>query len=198
MSLPKLPDEERITEKTILRDFDFSAERMNECHQFLWMHYTPNQFFRFFTIRELIRELQAELGVEPANTVVQLHHMVDGHREIYTMIRRDEMYVNVGLQDNWATGHVVDKAKLARFKDLDSAVNTLHRYRMKAQAKGNVPIELGLRSLMKFFLNLPGNPSIWLLPDSSKLLAASVIWKDDHDRDSVTLTLFDPVHPSFQ
>lgn len=198
MSLPKLPDEEKITEKTILKDFDFTAERMNECHVALWRYYAPDQFFRFFAIRELIRELQQELGVEPRHTTVQLHRMVDGHREIYTLIRRDQMYVNIGMQDNWAAGHELDKAKLGRFKDLESAVQILHRYRMKAQAKGNVPIELGLRSLMKFFLNLPGNPTVWLVPDSSKLLAASVIWKDDNYRDSVTLTVFDPVHPSFQ
>jgi hypothetical protein len=198
VNLPQLPDEDKITEKHILKSFDFSAEMMNECHQKLWWRYRPDQFFRFFAVRELIRDLQSDLGVEPQHTTVQLHEMVDGQREIYTLIHRNAMYVNVGLQDNWAMGHEVDKNKLEKFKSLEVALKTLHRYRMKAQEKGNLPIELGLRSLMKFFLNLPGNPSIWLLPDSSKLLAASVIWKETDDRDSVTLTIFDPVHPSFQ
>lgn len=194
----RLPDEDRIIEKTVLKGFDFSYEIMHLCHAKLWYRYPENQYFRFDKIHDLLRELQTDLHAPAQDTTVYLHQMDDGHREIYTMLLLGEMYVTVALQDNYAPRIFSNEVALNRFYDLDRGVGILQHYQHRAAKRGYYPAALGLRCMVKFLMNLPGDPSVWVMPDTNKTLSIAVIWKDQEDnRDALIITIVDPVNPSF-
>lgn len=190
----KPPDEDRLIEKTVLKPFDFGPEVMNECHRKMWYLYPEDRYFRFLFIRGLLRELQVDLGASAAETTVQLHRSETGNREIFAFVQERLLYAAIMLDDNCDHVEALRGEAGKRYVDIDRAMKLLGWYRDKARGKGWLETAKGLRAMMKFIMNLPGNPSVFAVPSTNKTLAIQVIWKERDDQEAVTITITDPEH----
>ena len=190
----KLPNEDRLIEKTVLKPFDFGREVMNECQRKMWRLYPDDRYFRFLFIRDLLLKVQKDLDTSPAETTVQLRRAENGNREIYVFVRERIFHVAVMLEDNCANMQALKGASGTRYADVDRAVKLLGWYRNKAYEKGWLEAACGLRALMKFIMNLSGEPSVFAVPSTNKTMAIQVIWKERKDREAITITVTDPEH----
>ena len=193
----EFPGEDWLIEKTVLKPFDFGVEVMNECHRTMWYLYPEDRYFRFLAIRDLLKQMQVDLGVTAQETTVQLRRSKNGNREIYAFVQEHTLYTAIMLDDHSGVAEKSRGASGKRYVDIDRAMKLLGWYRDKAYGKGWLEIAKGLRVVMKFIMNLPGNPSVFAVPSTNKTLAIQVIWKERDDQEAVTITITDPEHFAF-
>lgn len=175
-----------------IRNFSFSEDQKVFCHQRLWYKYPEDQYFRLLKIRTGIEELWEEIEAAffPPTAVLSL--MPDFNQEIY-VLASPVITIAIMIQDH-ARSDMAGRMILNRLTSMDDAIRKIHWYRRRAREKGNVVMDHGLRSLMKFLMNLPGDPSFIIRPDIASRLAIQVHWPETHGPESVTLTIADPTN----
>lgn len=190
----RFPDADKIIEVVAMKEFMFSTEQLRDCHQRFWHNYPEEQFFRFMQWRTQVEELWDDVGFSGKTTSLQMHHMTTGHREIYTMIAVNEVYLIAMLQDNFSMVVRTSDTAMKKFTDdIDRVGHLMHWYRRRAQQQGAIKVDRVLRGVMKLIMNLPDSPSVWLVPDSeNKLLAIQIIWKNRPDCEALTFTVTAP------
>lgn len=194
-----MPDEDDIIEKLLIRPFGFTPEQLSECHRFMWHRYDEDTYFKIHAMRVQLAQIWDELEFEEINTTCQQHLMKDGNREIYAMIALREVYLTASMQNNFSMLVWSNQKSMARYSDDFDRFNRLMSwYRTRARERGAETVDKALRAVLRLIMNLPNEPSVWIVPDPSQnLLAIQVVWKKQLDRVSLTITIADPTYKTF-
>lgn len=155
-----------------------------------WSKYDTDTFWKFYNLRDIIRELFLDLQLLPLHCTTRMRRTEKGFQEIYTLVEPLDFHLVFMTVVNYP---LLLKMTKNRFQeDVNPLLNRLTAYRKRARELGRFHLDMSLRAVIKLVMNLPKGAMALMMPDPDQhLIVVQIIWKAMDNQNAITFTVQD-------